>query len=33
MIDAANGSKFPEQSGEILIRGAHVMKGYWNDQI
>ena len=29
MIDTANGSKFPEQSGEILIRGAHVMRGYW----
>jgi acyl-CoA synthetase (AMP-forming)/AMP-acid ligase II len=29
MIDTANGSKFSEQSGEILIRGAHVMKGYW----
>ena len=28
MIDTANGSEFPE-SGEILIRGPHVTKGYW----
>jgi acyl-CoA synthetase (AMP-forming)/AMP-acid ligase II len=29
MIDSSNGSRSPEQSGEILIRGAHVMQGYW----
>ena len=28
-LDGENGSALSEQSGEILIRGAHVMKGYW----
>jgi acyl-CoA synthetase (AMP-forming)/AMP-acid ligase II len=29
MIAGETGPALPGQSGEILIRGAHVMKGYW----
>ena len=29
-IAAEAGPALPDQAGEILIRGAHVMKGYWN---
>ena len=29
MIAGEGGSALPGQSGEILIRGAHVMQGYW----